>query len=156
MNIVLSVVGIIISLMVLVILYCFIKNDMELSKQYKSSPVTQGRILKKINDVEVYQYGGTSYSKNENRIRSSNKKYGQYEVEYSINGMIFRGSLISKKKKLKHGDLVEIHYDKNQETGEWEVLSTIYGDRLKRLILSFVLAIPLCIIIIICKERGII
>ena len=147
MNIVLSVVGIIISLMVLVILYCFIKNDMELSKQYKSSPVTQGRILKKINDVEVYQYGGTSYS---------NKKYGQYEVEYSINGMIFRGSLISKKKKLKHGDLVEIHYDKNQETGEWEVLSTIYGDRLKRLILSFVLAIPLCIIIIICKERGII
>lgn len=77
-------------------------------------------------------------------------KYSKYIVSYNIENSIYSGVFLSKKRFLAEGDIVEIHYIIGKD-GIPEIINRDVKDRFVRLLFCMALAVPVCIIGIVCS-----
>lgn len=154
MNIILGILAVLFCLFVCFILGCFIVNDIQCARRYKNSPVYSGKVCTKLENVDVPQYGGSSY-KHGSYHSSYMKTYRQYLVTYTTDGEEHTGNLITKD-NLIIGQAVDVHCAKNEETGEWECLSSIYSDRINMLIIATIGGCVLAAFIMLAQHVGLV
>lgn len=143
-NIMIIVFVLLIVCAVFVAFWLSISNDRKMMKLYKSAETCTGVIIRRREDYRLNAYGSGV-------LGMRKRVYSQYDVEFYPNGYITEGVYQTKEKNLNPGDTVTVHYILHPQTGKPYIVSKIYGDRLKELILGAILGVLLSAAIIFYK-----
>lgn len=118
-----------------------LSNDRKMMKLYKQAELCTGIIIKQREDCRINAYGSGV-------MGMRKRSYSQYDVEFYPHGTVATGIYQTKEKDLKPGDTVTIHYVLHPQTGKPCIVSRIYGDRLKELMLGIILGVAFSAVMI--------
>lgn len=124
-------------------LILFIAHDLKSGKRYRSAERTTGVVTGQMEDYMLSAYGGGPANRQKRR-------YHQYKVAFEVEGRAHTGIIQTKENGLKPGDEIEVRYLENGNH-EAEVVTRIYNDRLRELMLCSVLGCILAAAIIYMK-----
>lgn len=143
-NIIIIAVVLLIVCAAFIILGMSISNDRKLMKLYEGAETCTGVIIRRREDYKLNAYGSG--------VMGMRKRvYRQYDVEFYPNRAVAEGVYQTKEKNLNPGDTVMVHYVLHPQTGKPYIVSKIYGDRLKELLLGIIFGVLLSTAIIFYK-----
>ena len=125
------------------VFFLFIRPDIREANKYRKARRCRGMILKALGEEKVGFYG-------ERRRRI----YYKYLVRFSTNEGICEDTLVTKEENLAEGTTVEVRYA--MEEGENHIVNAISYHRVRELTIAAICAIPLCILLIYLRQKGII
>lgn len=127
-------------------LILFITHDLKSGRRYRNAERTTGVVTGQMEDCVMSAYGSGPANRQKRR-------YHQYKVAFEVEGRSHTGIVQTKENGLKPGDEIVVRYleDENHEV---EVVTRVYGDRLRELALCSVLGCLLAAVIIYLKGTG--
>lgn len=131
----------------MIILVLVISGDVKSAKRYRKAKRIRGRITGQREDYTLAAYGGGPAG-------VKRRRYRQYEVEFDVAGRKHRGIVQTKEKGLKTGDYIEVRYVEEEATHEIVVVSRVFDDRLRELLIGGTLGCVLSAVIIYLKITG--
>lgn len=144
-KVILAFVGCLAILLLIFLLCLALYSDIKAARQYRKATPCRGRVRKQLGKTSVNAYGS-------GLIIMHRRVYCQYQVDFQVNNSIWSGVVQTRAKNLHPGDLVDIRYMINTSTGVPEVISGVYWDRLKELMIGGALGIILAAAIIALKQ----
>ena len=129
MDIFLTIISIIVSLIALYIISIILRSDIRRNRNYKNAEVCTGTIVENLGIVRKYTYG-----------RWQERKYERYLVRYNYNGESRKAEVLTVRRGLHAGDELEVHIF-HDEDGNEAIASDIYGRRLLELVIAAAVAI---------------
>ncbi len=131
------------------VLILVISGDMKSAKMYQNAKRSRGRVAGRREDYTIAAYGSGPAG-------VKRRRYYQYEVEFEAEGRKHRGVIQTKEKGLKTGDSVEVRYQKDERTNEIVVVTRVFQDRLRELVIGGALGVILSAVILYLKITGMI
>lgn len=141
MEIVAYIIAVIFALIVTFFLFTIISYDIKQAKRYRTADRCQGIVLEKLGTEETAAYG-----------RNQRRKYNQYQIQFSDEKETYTDVLLMKNKELEAGDVVEVRYVTDKKGVH--LINDVSLRRLKEVIISLIIVIPLCVFFIYLKENG--
>ena len=129
------------------ILFLVVSGDIESAKRYKRAENAAGVVVGQREDYSLAAYGGGAAG-------MKRRRYRQYEAEFEVDGKKYKGIVQTKQKGLEAGDSIEVRYLKDSMGDEAVVVTRVFYDRLRELIVGFLGGIVLSIVIIYLKING--
>ena len=140
-NIILGTIAATFALLMLLLLGLMIAADVKESKRYKNAFRTEGIIHEKYGTKTVDFYG-----------RRQRRKYGHYFVRFQTPYGVYGKEVLLRNHKLQCEDKTEVRYV--IEDGKIELVDDISYRKIKELTIAFLIAIPYCLALWYCKEKG--
>lgn len=120
------------------VLILFLSYDIRQAGRYRRAERCRGTVLENIGTEKIAAYGRHQY-----------RKYGKYRVQYTVGQETYKDEILLKDRKLKPGDSVEVRYIR--EEGGISPVNDVSARRLKEVIITFLIVLPLCIYFIYTK-----
>ena len=121
--------------------------DIQASKEYKNAERIIGTVIGQKEDARVSAYGSGPFG-------AHKKRYCQYEVEFWADGQDLKYVVQTKEKGLQPGEAIEVRYVRDRKTGRVIVVSRVFADRLRELIIGGTLGVVWAAVIIALKQKG--
>lgn len=147
MNIVAGILGFFLLAIIVLILALILMSDLQSAKTYKNARQCTGIVCRILENCQMNAYGSGA-------IGMRKRTYRQYEVTYQVNGNTYIGIVQTKEKHLAPGDTVVVHYVQNEDTNEPKIVTGMYADRLRELLIGVVFGVILAVGIIFLKSNG--
>ena len=133
MNIFLTIVFIIASLIALLIISVVLRYDIQQNRNYKNAEICPGTIVESIGTVYKDTYGS-------GLVHKQRRKYEKYSVRYAYRGEWRQDEVLTVRRGLNAGDALEVHVYR-AEDGSDAIASDIHGRRLRELLIALVVAV---------------
>lgn len=138
---ILDILKVLFGILAVLLLIKVLMKDIKKAGKYKHAKTVMARVISADGSKDLKVYGRSQY-----------RTYYKYTVEFTIPQGTYTGTLLIKESGLQNGELVEVRYDIDEDGAH--LLNDLSSRRLKEIIVTAIIVIPLCIVILYFKTKS--